>query len=93
MSYRNLLKLAILTALVPLLAGCARSMGSLSVDLSALKECRKLTPKMMVSEIVEDTDYPALSAESGGAMNKGNKALDRRNKCDDKVIGNYAKAT
>lgn len=93
MRCRSLLILAICSALVPTLAGCARFMGNLDVDLSALKECRNLTPKMKVSEIGEDTDYRALSAESGGTITKGNKAISRRNKCDDKVIEQYAKAT
>jgi hypothetical protein len=92
MRCRSLLKLAICFALVPMLAGCAKYMGKLAVDLTALKECRKLTPHMTVSQIGQDTDYRALSAESGGTIQKGNKAIDRRDRCDDKVIDNYAEA-
>ena len=85
-------KLAILSVSVTMLPGCAGSLGKLSVNLNGLKECRKLTPAMRVSEIESETDYRALSAEALGVMNKGNKAIDRRNRCDDKVIGDYAKA-
>lgn len=93
MRYRRHLQLAICSALALMLAGCADSMGKLGVDLAALKECRKLTPKMAVSEIGQETDYRVLSAESGGTINKGNKALARRDRCDDKVIESYGKAT
>ena len=93
MRYRRFLKLAMCFALVPMLAGCARSLGKLDVDLTALKECRKLTPKGQVSAIDSESDYGAVTAEALGAVSKGNKAIDRRNKCDDKVIGDYAKAT
>lgn len=92
MRCRSLLTLAMCFALAPMFAGCARFMGKLDVDLSALKECRKLTPKLTVSEIEEPTDYRALSAESGGTIQKGNKAINRRNKCDDKVIESYKEA-
>lgn len=91
-SRSRLLTLAICSVLALTLAGCARFTGKLDVDLTALKECRKLTPKMQVSEIGEDTDYRALSAESGGTISKGNKAIDRRNRCDDKIVDDYAKA-
>lgn len=84
--------LATLSVLALTSAGCARFMGNLDVDLTALKECRKLTPIMKVAPIGEDADYRALSAEAGGELNKGNKAIGRRNKCDDKVIDSYATA-
>ena len=93
MRYRNLLKLAMCFALVPILAGCARSLGKLDVDLTALKECRKLTPHARVSEIESESDYRSVAAEALGAVSKGNQAIDRRNRCDDKVIESYAKAT
>jgi hypothetical protein len=92
MRYRRLLQLATLSVLVLTSAGCARFSGKLDVDLTALKECRKLTPGMKVAPIGEDADYRALSAEAGGALNKGNKAVARRNNCDDKVIDKYATA-
>jgi uncharacterized protein YerC len=90
---RRLLRLAILSLLALTLAGCARSTGRLSVDLTALKECRKLTPRLQVSAIESGSDYRALAAEAGGTIQKGNKAIARRNRCDDKVIGSYAAAT
>lgn len=93
MRYRNLLKLAMCFALVPMLAGCARSLGKLDVDLTALKECRKLTPNLQVSEIESESDYRVVTAEALGTVNKGNKAIARRNRCDDKVIEKYATAT
>lgn len=93
MRYRRFLKLAMCFALVPMLAGCARSLGKLDVDLTALKECRKLTPSLQVSEIVSESDYRVVAAEALGTVSKGNKAIARRNRCDDKVIENYAKAT
>ena len=94
MRCRSLLRLATLLLLAPIVSGCGAFMGkgSLDVDLEALKECRRLTPNMKVSEISETTDYRTLSAESGGTINKGNKAIQRRNKCDDKVIEKYATA-
>lgn len=93
MHYPNrLLKVATCFALALMLAGCARFMGKLDVDLSALKECRRLTPDMKVPEIDRDTDYRALSAGAGGTIKKGNKAIVRRNKCDDGVIAKYKSA-
>jgi predicted small secreted protein len=90
----RLLRLAILFALALTLAACdtLQGKGKLDVDLAALKECRKLTPGMRVSEIGSESDYRALSAEALGTINKGNKAIDRRNRCDDKVINGYATA-
>lgn len=93
MHYRNLLKLAMCFALVPMLAGCARSLGKLDVDLTALKECRRLTPSLQVSKIESESDYRVVTAEALGVVNKGNKAIARRNRCDDKVIEKYATAT
>ena len=93
MHYQSLLKLAICFALVPMLAGCARSLGKLDVDLTALKECRKLTPDLQVSKIESESDYRVVAAEALGTVSKGNKALARRNRCDDKVIEKYATAT
>lgn len=94
MRYRRFLQLVMCFALVPMLAGCARSSGKLSVDLKAsLKECRKLTPGMRVSEIVSESDYRSVTAEALGVVNKGNKAIARRDRCDDKVIESYAAAT
>lgn len=88
-----LFTLATLFVSATMLPGCARSLGKLNVDLSGLKECRKLTPGMKVSEIESESDYRAVAAESLGELNKGNKAIERRNKCDDKVIDKYATAT
>jgi hypothetical protein len=93
MRYRRPLLLAMCIALGPMLAGCANSRGKLSVDLKALNECRKLTPTLQVSEIESESDYRGLTAEALGTINKGNKAIERRNRCDDKVIGSYAAAT
>lgn len=93
MRYRRPLQLAMLFASALMLADCARFSGNLSVDLKGLKECRKLTPALKVSPIGETSDYRALSAEAGGELNKGNKAIARRNRCDDNVIDRYAKAT
>lgn len=92
MRSRNRLTLAILLLSALTSAACARFTGKLDVDVSAFKECRKLTPRLQVSEIESDVDYRALAAEAGGAIDKGNKALDRRDRCDDKVIGSYATA-
>lgn len=92
MRYRRPLLLAMCFALVPMLAGCARSLGKLDVDLTALKECRKLTPKGQVSAIDSESDYRVVAAEALGTINKGNKAITRRDRCDDKVIEKYAAA-
>jgi hypothetical protein len=86
------LRLTILFGLALMSAGCARSMGKLDVDLTALKECRKLTPPLQVSEIESGGDYRALAAEAGGTISKGNKAIERRNRCDDGVIRKYGTA-
>lgn len=90
----RLLRLAMCSALVMMLAGCGGlpGKGKLAVDLTGLKQCRNLTPHMQISEIGSETDYRALSAEALGVMDKGNRAIDRRNRCDDKVIEDYAKA-
>lgn len=93
MRYRRPLQLAICFVLAMTTAGCARFSGSLHVDVKALKECRKLTPGMKVAPITGDADYRALSAEAGGELKKGNKAIARRDKCDDSVIDKYASAT
>ena len=94
MRYRRLLLLAMCSALVTMLAGCASSPGNLSVGLKgSLAECRKLTPRLRTSEIGSESDYRHLSAEALGAISKGNKAITRRNRCDDKVIESYATAT
>lgn len=89
MPYRRLI---ICTALAMLLAACAGSPGKLAVDLTGLRECRKLTVPMKVGPITKDTDYRVLSAESLGTINKGNKAIVRRNNCDDRIINDYATA-
>lgn len=88
-----LFTLAILSVSATMLPGCAKSLGKLDVDLTALKECRKLTPNLQVSEIESESDYRVVAAEALGTVSKGNKAIARRNRCDDKVIENYAKAT
>jgi hypothetical protein len=93
MRCRNLLTLAMCFALAPMFAGCAGSRGKLNVDLTALKECRKLTPSLQVSKIESESDYRVVTAEALGVVSKGNKALARRDRCDDKVIEKYATAT
>jgi len=93
MRFPLLLRLATLSALAMMLSGCASSRGKLNVDIGALKECRKLTQNQRVSEIGSESDYRVVAAEGLAAVSKANKAIVRRNKCDDKVIDQYAKAT
>ena len=85
------LRLATLSALATTLAGCASSLGKLTVDLSGLKECRRLTPPASLPPVGEDSDYRDLAAQGFGQLNKTNKAIAARNRCDDKVINDYAK--
>lgn len=86
------LRLATLTALALMLAGCAGSLGRLAVDLSALKECRKLTPQLNPPPIGEDSDYRDLAAQGLGQLSKANRGIVGRNRCDDRVIDDYARA-
>lgn len=86
------LRLATLSALAPMLAGCASSLGKLTVDLSALKECRRLTPSLSQPPIGEDSDYRDLAAQGLGQLSKANRGIVARNRCDDRVIDDYASA-
>ena len=86
------LLLAILSVLVLMLPGCATSPGKLTVDLSALKECRRLGPRQPVPRIDADTDYRTLAAEALAGLNKANRGSAARTRCDDKVIQSYATA-
>lgn len=92
MRCRPLLKLAILSGLVPMLPGCAGSLGKLNVDLKALKECQRLDGSRSTPSITEDTDYRDLAADALAHMNKANAASARRTKCENDVIAKYAKA-
>lgn len=76
----------------PMLTACAPSLGHLSVDLSALKECQKLGKKQPVPEISETSDYRDLSPEALAALKKANDGIGARTRCEDKVIADYAKA-
>lgn len=59
-----------------------------------MKECRRLTPQVVVpkSDIDPNGDYRVVAAKSLGGIAKANKGLAARNRCEDKVISNYAKA-
>lgn len=89
-----LLRLSILSALAMLLAGCATSPGTLAVDLTGLKECRKLDPKVPGpgSSIGQISDYRDLSPQALAALRKANEGTDRRNNCEDQFIDRYQEA-
>ena len=84
------LTLLILSALT--LASCATSLGSLSVNLGAVKECRRLTPRLQPPDISPKSDYRDIAPQSLGQLNKGNQAITRRNRCEDKVVNSYKQA-
>lgn len=91
-SYRRSLKLpAILLLLALPLLNCAGSMGSLQVNLQALKECQKFAGPVKVKPIADDTDYRDLSADAGGAIAQANRKDAARTRCENKVISDYRK--
>ncbi len=87
-------RLVILSLLVMPLAGCARSLGTLAVDLRGLKECRKLDPKVPGPgvSIGQNSDYRDLTPEALAALRKANDGTGRRNGCEDRFIDKYKTA-
>lgn len=74
-----------------MLAGCARLLGSLGVDLQAIEECQRLAPDQPIPQIGEDGDYRVLSAEALAALRKEREAKHRHLKCDLRVVERYKK--
>lgn len=89
-NHHHLLRAIPIVSLLLTLPGCVTSQGKLSVDLGALKECRRLGGPRPIPLI---ENYRALSAAALAELNKANKGDARRTRCDDKVIEQYAKAT
>lgn len=89
-----LLRLSILSSLAILLAACATSPGTLAVDLSGLKECRKLDPAVPGpgASIGRSSDYRDLSPQALAALRKKNEGSERRNGCEDRFIDRYRTA-
>lgn len=89
-SHSRSLPLAILTILLPLIvSGCAGSQGKLSVDLSGLKECKRLGGPRPIPPI---ENYRRLAPAALAELNKANAADARRTKCEDMVIEKYKQA-
>lgn len=75
-----------------MLAGCAASLGGLAVNLKALQECRRLDRGIAPPTINETTDYRELSSDALARIKKANNGVAARNKCEDKVVDDYARA-
>ena len=82
----------ILSGLVLMLTGCASSPGHLAVDLKALKECQRLGNQASLPDITEDSDYRNLSAAALGQLNKANRGIAARTRCENSVIEKYGAA-
>lgn len=93
MRYRQFItRLTTLSVLALPLLNCATSPGRLNVDLSALKECQRVDPKVEVKYIDDDSDYSDIAPEALAALKKKNEGADARTRCENKVIAKYAAA-
>jgi hypothetical protein len=84
-----LLRAIPIVSILFLASGCATSPGRLNVDLSALKECKRVGGQVPIPAI---DDYRKVSALALGGLHKANQRLAARDRCDDKVIAKYATA-
>lgn len=85
--------LAILSVLALPLESCGLSPGRLSVDLGpALRECQKLSPKVDVRYIEDESDYRDIAPEALAALKKANQGASARTRCENRLIAKYAAA-
>lgn len=84
-----LLRAIPIVSILFLAPNCAGSLGKLSVDLSALKECKRTGGPVAIPTI---DDYRKVSARALGGLRKANRRIVARDKCEDGVIAKYAKA-
>lgn len=85
----QLLRAILSVSILFLVSNCATSPGRLAVDLSALKECKRLGGPVPIPPI---DDYRKVSARALGGLRKANSRIVARDRCEDQVAAKYAAA-